>query len=105
MDLFEEEIKAGKSPEIERFLPRWPEEERPRILLELISIEVFHQVKGRPVHNTDYSRFGEGPERHARSVRAQLNQRYGFRWPPWPHWLRFGRKRKNRSDRDRKSRI
>ncbi len=66
IDWFEDEIRAGESPEIEGFLALCPEDSKQRILLELISIEIFHRIKkGRPVSNSDYGRFGEVGENHS----------------------------------------
>ncbi len=67
IDQFEDDIKAGKSPEIERCLARLDDDSKQRILFDLISIEVFHGVrKGRNVVPADYSRFGEEAENFVR---------------------------------------
>ena len=74
IDQFEDEIKSGKLPDIDSYLAHWPEDSQPRILLELIAIEVFHRVmKGRSVSNQDYARFGEKAGSHAKRVRDQLS--------------------------------
>ena len=68
-DQFENEIKAGKSPQIEFYLSQWPEKPPPEILLEFISIEIFHFLrKGRQVENLDYARFGETVESHVNDL-------------------------------------
>jgi len=73
IDQFEDDVKAGKSPDIESVLARLPEDSRQRMLLELISIEVFHcVVKRRPVRNAGYNWFGEQAVNHANLVREQL---------------------------------
>ena len=75
IDQFEDDIKAGTSPDIECVLALLPDDSRQRILLELISIEVFHSVrKGRQVSNTSYARFGEEAVDHANRVREQLSK-------------------------------
>lgn len=75
IDQFEDDIKTGTSPDIESVLALLPEDSRLRILLELISIEVFHGVrKGRQVSNTSYARFGEEAEAHANRVREQFSK-------------------------------
>lgn len=69
IDQFENEIKAGDSPQIENYLGQWPEESRSAILLELISLEIFHNLKkGRSVSNPDYARFGNSAANHAELV-------------------------------------
>lgn len=83
LDRFEEDIKSGTSIGIESFLALCPADSKQRILLELISIEIFHCVKrGRcvsnsdssnsDVRNSDYSRFGEEAENHANRLREQF---------------------------------
>ncbi len=66
IDRFEDDVKSGTPADIESVLALCPEDAKQRILLELISIEIFHRVKkGRRVGNSDYSRFGEEAENHA----------------------------------------
>jgi hypothetical protein len=73
LDRFEDDIKSGTSTGIESFLALCPADSKQRILLELISIEIFHCVKkGRRVRNSDYSRFGEEAENHANRLREQF---------------------------------
>ncbi len=78
IDRFEDDIKAGTPTDIESFLARCPEDAKQRMLLELISIEIFHRVKkGRRVGNSDggnsdYSRFGEEAENHANRLQEQF---------------------------------
>ena len=75
IDQFEDDIKTGTSPSIESVLALLPEDSRQRILLELISIEVFHSVKrGRQVSNTSYARFGEEAVDHANRVQEQFTK-------------------------------
>lgn len=75
IDQFEDDIKTGTSPDIESVLALLPEDSRQRILLELISIEIFHGVsKGRQVGNTSYERFGEEAVAHANRIREQFSQ-------------------------------
>jgi eukaryotic-like serine/threonine-protein kinase len=75
IDKFEDDIKTGTSPDIESVLALLPEHSRQRILLELISIEVFHGVrKGRQVGNTSYARFGEEAVDHANRIREQCSR-------------------------------
>ena len=75
IDQFEDDVKTGTSPSIESVLALLPEDSRQRILLELISIEVFHGVKkGRQVDNTSYVRFGEEAVAHANRVQQQLSR-------------------------------
>ena len=70
IDQFEDEIKSGLAPRIESYLIHWPEDARPRMLLELITLEIFHsQRKGRLVSNSDYLRFGEVAVEHAARIR------------------------------------
>jgi serine/threonine protein kinase len=74
IDQFEDDIKTGTSPDIESVLALLPEDSRQRILLELISIEVFHYVrKGRHIGNTTYARFGEEAVNHASRVLEQFS--------------------------------
>jgi eukaryotic-like serine/threonine-protein kinase len=75
IDQFEDDIKTGTSPNIENVLALMPEDSKQRMLLELISIEVFHGVrKGRQVGNTSYARFGEEAVAHANRVREQFSK-------------------------------
>ncbi len=75
IDQFEDDIKTGTSPSIESVLALLPEDSRQRILLELISIEVFHGVrKGRQVSNSSYARFGDEAEAHANRIREQCSR-------------------------------
>jgi eukaryotic-like serine/threonine-protein kinase len=75
IDQFEDDIKKGTSPDIESVLALLPEGSRQRILLELISIEVFHGFrKGRQVNNTSYARFGEEAVVHANRVQEQISK-------------------------------
>lgn len=74
IDQFEDELKAGDSPEIERYLEKWPAESRPEILLELIALEIFHGIRGRRVANSDYARFGENAATHAEKFRQEYRE-------------------------------
>ncbi len=75
IDQFEDDVKTGTLPDIESVLTLLPEESRHRILLELISIEIFHCArKGRQVGNTSYARFGEEAVAHANRVREQYSK-------------------------------
>ena len=71
LEQFEDEIRAGKSPQIENYIGQWSEESRPEVLLELISLEIFHHFKkGRLVSNPDYARFGNSAAEHAELIIA-----------------------------------
>ena len=75
IDQFEDDIKTGTSPDIESVLAMLPEVSRQRILLELISIAVFHDFKkGRQVNNTSYAKFGEEAVAHANRVQEQYSR-------------------------------
>lgn len=75
IDQFEDDIKKGTSPDIESVLALLPEDSRQRILLELISIEIYHSIKrGRQVNNDSYARFGEDAVDHANRVQEQLRR-------------------------------
>ncbi len=87
IDQFEDDIKAGKSPDIENVLARLPEDLKQRMLLELISIEVFHSVvKRRPVRNAGYTWFGEQAVNHANLVRGQLAKQNETKRPSGDTW-------------------
>ena len=74
IDQFEDEVKAGNTPQIESFLEQWPEESRHEIVLELISIEIYHRVRnGKPFHKLEFETFGTKAVEHAKTVYAQLN--------------------------------
>ena len=66
IDQFENELKSGKSPQIEEFLSQSSEESKQDFLEELISLEVFYRVKqGQRVRISDYTRFGHPAVIHA----------------------------------------
>ncbi|MEZ6097087.1 MAG: protein kinase [Pirellulaceae bacterium] len=77
IDQFEEEVKSGVSPNIERLLALFPEESRQRILFELISIQIYHTIrKGFRSQRSDYSEFGEDAVEHAKRVRAEVENQF-----------------------------
>ena len=66
IDQFENELKSGKSPQIEEFLGHASEESKQDFLEELISLEVFYRFKQtQQVRISDYARFGHNAVIHA----------------------------------------
>jgi len=52
---FSAALESGESPEIETYLAQVPKGERPRLLAELLSVEVsYHRRRGRPCTAEDY---------------------------------------------------
>ena len=45
LDRYEAELRAGDSPTIESYLTQTDEESKPRVLRELISLEIHYRVK------------------------------------------------------------
>ena len=74
-DLFEAELRSGNSPPIESYLTQTVEESKPRVLRELISLEIYYRVKLlQNVQLEDYARFGKDALVHAEQVWARNDQ-------------------------------
>ena len=69
VDQFEAELRSGNSPPIESYLTQADEESKPRVLRELISLEIYYRVKlQQEVKHEDYARFGNDALVHAEQV-------------------------------------
>ena len=55
LDLFETELRSGNAPSIEAYLERSEEQSRPRILRELISLEIYYGLKDGRLRDLDCS--------------------------------------------------
>lgn len=75
VDQFEAELRSGNSPPIESYLTQTDEASKPRVLRELISLEIHYRDKLlQKVNLEDYARFGKDALVHAEQVWASKNQ-------------------------------
>ncbi|MDX1927620.1 MAG: bifunctional serine/threonine-protein kinase/formylglycine-generating enzyme family protein [Pirellulaceae bacterium] len=75
VDQFEAELRAGNSPPIESYLTQADEESKPRVLCELISLELYYRIKLlQEVKLEDYARFGIEALAHAEQLWARNDQ-------------------------------
>ncbi len=80
IDQFESEFRSGNLPPIESYLSQTDKESKPRVLLELISLEIYYRVKLlQEVKVEDYARFGKDALVHAEQVWASHDQRNATR--------------------------
>ncbi len=75
LDRYEAELRSGDAPTIESYLTQTDEESKPRVLRELISLEIHYRVKLlQNVKLEDYARFGKDALVHAEQVLARNDQ-------------------------------
>ncbi len=75
VDQFENELKSGSSPQIDSYLSQAPSGSKQRILMELISLEIYYRLKqAMPFNVTGYVRFGQTAVNHAEGVFEEFSR-------------------------------